>query len=102
MPITFEVREHRRDKGVQVVDICLDGHVVATVYPGSDGSSIKITSPYITDTQIDIDSVGEITSSLIDVEVNDGVGSRPPFPWVRIIFQLVPYKIQGGELVKPN
>jgi hypothetical protein len=100
MSITFKVRDHRGNNSRQVVDVLLDDRVVATVYPDSSGTSIKVVSPHIIDTQIDIDDAAD--GSLAEVEIGDGVGSKPPYPWVRIIFQLTAFKIEHGELVRLN
>ena len=82
MAVTFDIHEHSLRPGVQIVDVLLDGNMVATIYPAGD-KSIKLASAHI-----------------VEVVEDDGSESLLPIPEVRIRFDPQPYAIEGNRLVR--
>ena len=80
--ITFQIRLHDTRSGVEVVEILLDGQMVATIYPCGD-KSVRLVSAHF----------GE-------VKQDDGSTSVLPIPLILISFDPQPYTIEGGRLVK--
>ena len=82
MAVTFEVREHSLKRGVSIVEIKMEGEVVAAIYP-DEPKGIKVVSAHIKQVQQD-----------------DGARSIPPIPAVLIKFDPQPYEIRRGRIVK--
>lgn len=76
MAITFRVQPHDIRQGVQVVEILIDGKMVATIRPEGE-KGIKFVSAQ-----------------------NHGSKSIPPVPDIRIRFGPQPYIIREGRTVK--
>ncbi len=82
MTIQFQVVPHSRRPGVKVVEILLDGEMVAMIYPDG-GKGIKLVSTHMK-----------------GVLQDDGTKSLPPIPAVLIEFDSQPYTIEGVKIVK--
>ena len=78
--ISFRIAGHQLRPAHQIVEVLLDGHVVAVIYPSED-------------------SIGIISAHMANVSQSDGSGENPPIPSVSITFKPRPYRIEGGKLV---
>ena len=79
--ITFRTALHNIKAGVEIVEILLDGQVVAVVYP-EDEDGIKVVSAHFA-----IQSL------------NNGFNNRPPVPSIDVVFRPRRYTIRDGKLV---
>ena len=82
MAVTFQVNPHSVKSGVQVVEILIDGKMVATIYPDEE-KGVKLVSAHME-----------------EVFQDDGSRSVPPIPAVLITFNPQPYTIEGHRIVK--
>lgn len=90
--INFKIKPHNLLLGVSVVEILIDGKVAGVIYPESK-KSIRLVSAHIEEAQADAEFSGEVAK-------DDGSGSWPPIPSLRIKFNPGPYTIVGNNIVK--
>lgn len=91
MAITFRIAEHSVRPGVQLVEILLDGEVVGAIYPDPEKNGIAIISAHFSEKNMPPDFEGEVLE-------DDGRGSFPPIPFIRLTFRPRKYVIVRGEI----
>ncbi len=87
--ITFRPAQHSVFS-VGIVEVLLDGNVIAVIYPSDKG--IRIVSAHFESSRGD-----ELTPT---VEVNNGKADFPPIPSIAVQFDPQPYHITQGKLVR--
>ena len=94
MAVTFEKRPHNLLPGVEVVDILVNGVLVATIAPQSDGDGIKLTSAHFAG------DLAKGTAFPAGIKMDNGQGSMPPIPAVLIAFRPRPFHVEGNRIVR--
>jgi hypothetical protein len=92
--VSFRLAGHAADPQLQVVEVLVDGAVVAAIYPDPDRKGIKIVSAHIGG-----GTQGE-HGLPAGVVYDDGSRTQPPIPAVEVRFDPRPWKIEGGKVVK--
>lgn len=82
MSVEFQVRQHDFKSGVQVIEILVDGEMVAILYPEGE-KGVKLVSAHME-----------------EVVEDDGTESIPPIPAIWVRFNPRPYTIEHGKLVR--
>lgn len=92
--MAFELRAkpHTLIRNRTVIEILQDGEVCGVIYPSDTG--VKIVSAHFGG-EIDIR-----TRFPTGISMDDGRHSNPPIPHVTIDFEVQPYRIAGGRIVK--
>ena len=91
MAVSFRLAEHSIHRGVQIVEILVDGETAVAIYPRGD-KGIMLVSAHIEDKETEEGFVGEV--------VEDARRVWPPIPAFVITFNPSPYTIRGGKVVK--
>lgn len=91
MAITFRIAKHSRRPGVELVEILLNNEVVGTIYPDTERDGIIVVSAHFSEKNIPEDFDGEIIE-------DNGEGSFPPIPSVRMTFKPRRYVIRHGKI----
>lgn len=89
MAISFRIVEHSVRRGVQLVEVLLDGTVVGAIYPKDDG--IMIASAHFSEKEFPKEFDGEVVE-------DNGLGKFPPIPSVSITFKPRKYYIIGNRI----
>ncbi len=91
--IAFHIADHSARRGVKVLEIHVDGMMAATIYPEGN-AGIKIVSAHLT-------GVGHAGDDFTrHIHIHDGVGMFPPIPAVHMSFDVGPYSLDTGKVVK--
>lgn len=77
--ISFRSIGHSIKPGVEIVEVLLDGHVCAVIYPGLNGFRI-------------------VSAHMVMVEERSGEGEVPPIPSVEVSLDPRPFWIEDGKL----
>lgn len=95
--ISFRIAEHSRKPGVQILEILLDGNMVATMYPDEQNpGAVKLVSAHF---------AGKLThfNQFPDgVQMDTGEGSTPPIPAIRISFDRREYYFAADTIVRES
>lgn len=89
MAVSFRIVEHSVRRGVQLVEILLDGTVVGAMYPRDDG--VMIASAHFSEKELPKEFSGEVIE-------DDGKGKFPPIPSIGITFKPRKYYIIGNRI----
>lgn len=93
--ISFRIIPHSRIPDVEIVEVLLDGHMCASIYPDrTNEGSIKLVSAHF---------AGELTHNdqfPEGVKMDTGDRMIPPIPAVHISFDVRPYTIEGNTIVR--
>jgi len=81
-PIEFRLAPHSIKPAIQIVEVLLDGKVVAAIYPDAF-QSCKI-----------------ISAHMRNIEFDDGRANEPPLPSVTILFEPREYRIEGDQIIR--
>ncbi|MDB5254155.1 MAG: hypothetical protein JWL80_221 [Parcubacteria group bacterium] len=90
--ISFRLASHSHREGVEIVEILVDGVVVAVLYPDGE-KQIKLVSAHL-------QGAGDKRGVAPHVMISDHVGESVPIPDITLTFDPRSYGIMGGMLVR--
>lgn len=92
MPISFRIAEHQVHRGVQIVELLLEGDVIGVIYPHEE-QAIRIASAHVSERALEPGFAGEVVAE-------DPARAWPPIPSFLVRFDPSPYEIVGNRIVK--
>jgi hypothetical protein len=95
--ISFRLKKHTEKPNVEILEILLDGNMVATIYPDEKNpASVKLVSAHF---------AGELTKGNQfpeGIKMETAERLFPPIPGIHITFEPRRYKIQPGGIVRES
>lgn len=91
MAISFRIAKHSIRPGTRLIEILLNDNVVATIYSDTERDGIVVVSAHFFEKDIPEDFDGEVIE-------DNGEGSFPPIPSVKITFRPRRYVIRHGKI----
>lgn len=92
--ITFKVVPHPLRPGQEMVEIHMNGGMIAGIYANQEGPEIKLVSVHMKNGEIDPGFAGEVI-------VDDGSMSFPHIPALHVSFKTSPWSLtHDGKVLK--